>query len=486
MRFIGKAYFTDVFKTAESDDNENGSSKSSEDSQSESSDKEESNVEQMPAQSVEIEHNLELDDLAKDDFFNGSTKLEDLDVTPLSNPTTPVELDIPINIDLVASTLMDLDNMIKQEFLDDFTPKDVSNKDDIPSTTAFTSLISEMTDNADTQSSISSQPQTDIQNTDFSKIEDEINEINTLHIPESPPQSPVTLEAKDEVAPSDCEEVSHEEVIKVTQPMNMTIDHSKEPSMIYETPDMSSSMSPNSIETNSGLPTNENNECSTSGPPPHTPANELFQRYGGYSKAFRDKLHSQLYKRFRRDKRLSLKRDNHEKDSISNAKKKMRMKSAANSKLQQMKETVGAPKAELQQKPHTAVAFHSTYGNKHVCRICKKSFTRKDNLKKHTLIHTRETPHACHICNARFRRRDSLKSHIMRHTGAKSFQCHICKKEFTRNAALKHHQQEHDAQPLFQCKECNETFVHHTELITHEFSHEHDDDHDNHFESTKS
>lgn len=371
--------------------------------------------------------------------------------------------------------------MIKQEFLDDFTSKDASHKDNVPSTSAFTSLISEMTDNADSQS-VASQPLTESATADFSRIEDEINEVDVLPVTESPPQSPVTLEVNNKAEPSDCDGVSHEEVIKSSQPMNMTIDHSKETTQVDGTHADSGSLSPHSMEFHSIAPA-ENDMGSSSGPPLPTPATELLQRYGGYSKAFRERLHSQLYKKFRRDKRLSLKRDNHEKDSISNAKKKMRMKSAANSKLQMMKQATGTPKAVFQQKPHTAAAFHSAYGNKHVCRICKKSFTRKENLKNHSLIHTRETPHACHICNARFRHRNSLKSHVLRHTGTKPFQCQICKKEFTRNAALKHHQRVHDAQPLFQCKECNETFVHHTELITHEFSHEHDDDHVDHFQT---
>lgn len=47
------------------------------------------------------------------------------------------------------------------------------------------------------------------------------------------------------------------------------------------------------------------------------------------------------------------------------------------------------------------------------CKVCNKSFNRKDNLKRHTLTHNNEAPLKCDICNRAYIRIDTLKRHFV-------------------------------------------------------------------------
>ncbi|XP_064470368.1 PR domain zinc finger protein 5-like [Ornithodoros turicata] len=49
------------------------------------------------------------------------------------------------------------------------------------------------------------------------------------------------------------------------------------------------------------------------------------------------------------------------------------------------------------------------------CPICKLMFSRKWNLKRHVLLHSKETPYMCTICNLFYKRLDYLKGHMQTH-----------------------------------------------------------------------
>ena len=46
------------------------------------------------------------------------------------------------------------------------------------------------------------------------------------------------------------------------------------------------------------------------------------------------------------------------------------------------------------------------------CVVCGKCFGRKDNFKKHLMIHAGEKPFICPYCNFRSVRKGNLKGHI--------------------------------------------------------------------------
>ena len=90
---------------------------------------------------------------------------------------------------------------------------------------------------------------------------------------------------------------------------------------------------------------------------------------------------------------------------------------------------------ELQEAP-----VKSTAGM-YCCKVCDKSFSRKDNLSRHLLIHS-EKKFQCHHCSKCYSRQEKLKIHQTRHHGGErqtSLQCAYCLKHFTRDYTLKRH-----------------------------------------------
>ena len=57
-------------------------------------------------------------------------------------------------------------------------------------------------------------------------------------------------------------------------------------------------------------------------------------------------------------------------------------------------------------------------GDKHVCRVCLKLFTRSSDVKAHILrVHCGDRRYPCTMCGKRFKESTHLRKHLKTHTG---------------------------------------------------------------------
>lgn len=76
-----------------------------------------------------------------------------------------------------------------------------------------------------------------------------------------------------------------------------------------------------------------------------------------------------------------------------------------------------------------------------VCEVCQKIFKRKEFLMQHLKSHIGLRPFKCDepTCNKSFSRKEHLLRHVVSHTGKKMFHCDVCKKLFSRKDNLNKH-----------------------------------------------
>ncbi|KAF3852759.1 hypothetical protein F7725_006114, partial [Dissostichus mawsoni] len=84
-----------------------------------------------------------------------------------------------------------------------------------------------------------------------------------------------------------------------------------------------------------------------------------------------------------------------------------------------------------------------------------------------------QKPHQCSICWRSFSLRDYLLKHMVVHTGVRAFQCSMCGKRFTQKSSLNVHMRTHRAERTFQCNVCQRAFTHRTLLERHALQHAH-------------
>ncbi len=92
-----------------------------------------------------------------------------------------------------------------------------------------------------------------------------------------------------------------------------------------------------------------------------------------------------------------------------------------------------------------------------VCKECNASFSVKDSLKKHILVH-RGVKFSCSICNAKFTLKAKLKRHVRDlHTDPTSKACPICKKEMKQSSIYKHLNLHKDkmSKKQYPCQQCS-------------------------------
>nr|XP_039263660.1 zinc finger protein 501-like [Styela clava] len=126
--------------------------------------------------------------------------------------------------------------------------------------------------------------------------------------------------------------------------------------------------------------------------------------------------------------------------------------------------------SQLLRKHHVK---HSRSKSKHVCSICKRSFTFSGNLRRHEKIHQNIRPFKCSICGSKFTQKSHLISHQVVHSreSAQEFTCKTCGSNFTRMGNLRRHEKIHTNERLYTCFVCNKSFLEAGHLKAHYVTH---------------
>ncbi|KAJ7228425.1 hypothetical protein GGX14DRAFT_413084, partial [Mycena pura] len=88
------------------------------------------------------------------------------------------------------------------------------------------------------------------------------------------------------------------------------------------------------------------------------------------------------------------------------------------------------------------------------CSQCPKSFTRRGDLGRHSLLHAGIRPHLCVECGKRFTQYSGLKTHLNVHTRDKPFRCgwSSCQATFgDPSSRARHRKETHERQGTYRC-----------------------------------
>ncbi|XP_061469697.1 zinc finger protein 420-like [Rhineura floridana] len=105
------------------------------------------------------------------------------------------------------------------------------------------------------------------------------------------------------------------------------------------------------------------------------------------------------------------------------------------------------------------------------CSECKKSFSHKNSLRQHQIIHTGVKPYKCLECGKSFSWKSDLKRHHRIHTGVKLHRCLECGKSFSWKCDLKRHHRTHTGEKPYKCLECGKNFRRKRNLTAHQRVH---------------
>lgn len=114
---------------------------------------------------------------------------------------------------------------------------------------------------------------------------------------------------------------------------------------------------------------------------------------------------------------------------------------------------------------------HRTF--KHKCSLCTKTFTRKNDLTRHLMLHSGERKYACTFCDAKFIGSGDLHKHVRIHTGERPHRCNFdnCNKSFTQKGDLNKHVKIHLKIKNHKCHLCGYSCIQGSDLNNHLLTH---------------
>ncbi|KLU84195.1 zinc finger protein 664 [Magnaporthiopsis poae ATCC 64411] len=110
------------------------------------------------------------------------------------------------------------------------------------------------------------------------------------------------------------------------------------------------------------------------------------------------------------------------------------------------------------------------------CPTCHITFSAKQALDQHELIHKNSKPLPCEFpgCDKTFRQQSARTMHMRTHTKVKPLACNICGRRFSESSNLSKHRRTHAEVGAFMCRYpgCTKTFHRQDQLRRHKKTHE--------------
>ena len=118
-----------------------------------------------------------------------------------------------------------------------------------------------------------------------------------------------------------------------------------------------------------------------------------------------------------------------------------------------------------------------------ICPLCNRAFVQKSTLTRHIrIVHEKLKPYSCKICKHSFSTKDNIYMHTLRKhpsSNLKPFSCEICIQSFYNEEALRRHKRKHKKGSVFECDFCHKICVSQEALDKHKNVHDINNEDDN-------